>query len=58
MKRIWDYPLLWGKIRKLASIISRSGFGGSFKGGKKNCYLKRVEKCSSKRWSKLYLPRQ
>ena len=58
MKHIWDYPLLWGKIRKQASIISRSRFGGSFKGGKKNYYLKRVEKCSSKRWSKLYLPIQ
>ena len=40
MKHIWDYPLLWGKIRKLASIISRSGFGGSFKDGNKVYYHK------------------
>lgn len=45
-------PSLVGKNKKLASITSRSKYGGNFKDGKRSYSLKRVEKSSSKQWFK------
>ena len=45
MNTIWGFLLWWGRIEGLALIILKRGFGVSYKGGKRNYFLKRVGKC-------------